>query len=158
MKILDAINEQANFELESAYVYLTMSSYLADQDMAGMKHFMDQQAKEEIEHAEKMIRFLQEVGYSVKYRPLDPGDGKFDSLLDVFKKALAHEKQVTENIYKLVDLARKEDYKPAESMLQWYVDEQVEEEDNFNTLITQLERAGSNWGALYQIDHYMSKR
>ena len=137
MKILDAINEQANFELESAYVYLTMSSYMADQ---------------------KMIGFLQEVGYAVKYRPLDPGDGKFDSLLDVFKKALAHEKQVTENIYKLVDLARKEDYKPAESMLQWYVDEQVEEEDTFNTLITQLERAGSNWGALYQIDHYLSKR
>ena len=75
MKILDAINEQANFELESAYVYLTMSSYMADQDMAGMKHFMDLQAKEEIEHAEKMIGFLQEVGYAVKYRPVDPGDG-----------------------------------------------------------------------------------
>lgn len=158
MNILDAINEQANFELESAYIYQTMSAYLADEDMAGMKHFIDLQVKEEIEHAEKMINFLQDVGYSVSYRSLNPGDGKYDSLLDVFQKALAHEKVVTENIHKLVDLAQKEDHKPAFAFLQWYVKEQVEEESTFETLVKQLERAGSNWGALYQIDHYLGQR
>ncbi|WP_066924612.1 ferritin [Murdochiella massiliensis] len=158
MKILDALNEQANFELESAYIYRTMSAYLAEEDMAGMKHFMDMQAKEEVEHADKMIGFLQEVGYPVHYRPLDPGEGKFKSLLDVFQKALAHEQVVTKNIYKLIDLAQKEDHKPAEIFLHWYVKEQVEEEATFQSLVKQLDRAGTNWGALYQIDHYLSQR
>lgn len=158
MKILDALNEQANFELESAYIYRTMSAYLAEEDMAGMKHFMDMQAKEEVEHAEKMIGFLQEVGYPVHYRPLNPGEGKFKSLLDVFQKALAHEQVVTKNIYKLIDLAKKEDHKPAEIFLHWYVKEQVEEEATFQSLVKQLDRAGTNWGALYQIDHYLSQR
>ena len=158
MKILDALNEQANFELESAYIYLGMSGYLADQDMNGMKHFMDMQAKEELEHAGKMIHFLQEVGYSVKYRSLNPGEADYSSILDVFEKAYAHEKAVTSNINKLVDLAREEDDKRVQSLLKWYVDEQVEEESNFASLITQLGRAGENWGALYQLDHAMGHR
>lgn len=158
MKVLDALNEQANFELESAYIYLGMSGYLADQDMNGMKHFMDLQAKEELEHAGKMIHFLQDVGYSVKYRALNPGEANYTSLLDVFEQAYAHEQKVTENINKLVDLAREQDDKRVQSLLKWYVDEQVEEESNFATIITQLQRAGENWGALYQVDAAMGRR
>ena len=91
-KLYDNLNEQMNFELESAYIYATMSAYLDDLNMKGMTHFIDEQVKEEVEHAEKIKDFLQETGYGIKYRPLDPGDGNFDSVLEVFEKALEHEK------------------------------------------------------------------
>lgn len=158
MNILEALNEQANFELESAYIYLGMSSYLADQDMPGMKKFMDLQAREEVEHAQKLIGFLQDVDHKVTYRPLDPGKQDYKSILDVFKTAYEHEKVVTKNIHNLVDQARKEDDKRVELFMGWYVKEQVEEEANFKTILTHLERAKDNWGALYQVDHWMGHR
>ena len=70
-KLYDNLNEQMNFELESAYIYATMSAYLDDLNMKGMTHFIDEQVKEEIEHTERIKDFLQETGYGIKYRPLD---------------------------------------------------------------------------------------
>ena len=105
-KLYDNLNEQMNIELESAYIYATMSAYLDSMNMKGMTHFIDEQVKEEIEHAERIKNFLQETGYGIKYRSLNPGDGNFDSIEDVFKKALAHEKVVTSRIHALVDEAR----------------------------------------------------
>ena len=158
MKILDAINEQVNFELESGYSYMAMASWLDDQTLPGMMHFMEKQAKEELEHAEKMTKFLRNVGYQVTYRDLKAGASDYEDVTDVFKKALAHEEKVTANIHKLVELAREEKDFRAESMLQWFVDEQVEEEDNFNTLVTMLERAHGNWGALLILDGKLGQR
>ena len=87
-KLYDGLNEQMNFELESAYIYATMSAYLDEQNMKGMTHFIDKQVKEEVEHGEKFKDFLQETGYGIKYRALNPGDGKFASIDEVFQKAL----------------------------------------------------------------------
>ena len=93
-KLYDNLNEQMNFELESAYIYATMSAYLDALNMKGMTHIIDEQVKEEMSHAAKIKGFLQETGYGIKYRPLNPGEGKFDSIEAVFQKALAHEKVV----------------------------------------------------------------
>ena len=158
MKIFDAINKQMNFELESAYIYKSMAAWLNDQEMPGMEHFMNEQAKEEIEHAESMRKLLQDVGYAVKYEPINPGDGQYKSILDVFQSALEHEKLVTENIHKLVRLAREQDELRAMTLLQHFVDEQVEEEATFNALVTRLERAKDNWGALYILDGELGSR
>ena len=158
MKILDQINEQMNFELESGYIYLSMASYFADRGYDGMSHFMHLQAHEEYEHAMKMYKFLLEVGYRPLFKEIAKPEAEFKDELDVFEKALAHEKVVTSRINKLVDLAREENDKRAESMLQWFIDEQVEEEDNFTGIVEKFERAGGNFGALYLLDGGLGRR
>ncbi len=157
-KLYDNLNEQMNFELESAYIYATMSAYLDDLNMKGMTHFIDEQVKEEIEHAERIKDFLQETGYGIKYRPLDPGDGNFDSVLEVFEKALEHEKVVTARIHDLVDEAKAENDQRVLNLLTWFVDEQIEEEDTFGVLVERLERIDGHWNGLYILDKELSTR
>lgn len=157
-KLYDNLNEQMNFELESAYIYATMSAYLDTLNMKGMVHFMDAQVREEMSHAEKIKKFLQETGYGVKYRPLNPGDGKYDSIEAVFKKALAHEKVVTERIHELVKEAREEGDQRVLNLLAWFVDEQIEEEDTFTVLSERLDRINGQWNGLYILDQELSKR
>ena len=157
-KLYDNLNEQMNFELESAYIYATMSAYLDTLNMKGMTHFIDKQVKEEVEHAEKIKKFLQETGYGIKYRPLDPGDGQFASIEDVFKKALAHEKVVTSNIHALVKEAREEENQRVLNLLAWFVDEQIEEEDTFGVLAERLERINGMWNGLYILDKELIAR
>lgn len=157
-KLYDNLNEQMNFELESAYIYAAMSAYLDTLNMRGMTHFMDKQVHEEMEHAAKIKKFLQETGYGIKYRSLNPGDGRYDSIEDVFKKALAHEKVVTENINKLVVQAREEGDQRVLNLLAWFVDEQIEEEDTFGVLVERLERIAGQWGGLYILDNELGAR
>ena len=157
-KLYDGLNEQMNFELESAYIYATMSAYLDTLNMKGMVHFIDLQVKEEMEHAEKIKAFLQETGYGVKYRALNPGDGRFASIDEVFKKALAHEKVVTSRIHALVDQARDEKEQRVLNLLAWFVDEQIEEEDTFSVLVERLERIAGQWTGMYVLDAEMGQR
>lgn len=157
-KLYDNLNEQMNFELESAYIYATMSAYLDQMNMKGMTHFIDEQVKEEVEHAERIKAFLQETGYGIKYRPLNPGDGKFESIEDVFKKALEHEKVVTSRIHDLVKEGRQEADQRVLNLLVWFVDEQIEEEDTFGVLVERLERIAGNWSGMYILDKELSAR
>lgn len=157
-KLYDNLNEQMNFELESAYIYATMSAYLDSLNLNGMTHFIDCQVDEEVEHAEKIKAFLQETGYGIKYRPLDPGNGEFSSINAVFEKALAHEKIVTSRIHALVDEARAENDQRVLNLLTWFVYEQIEEEDTFSVLVERLERINGNWSGIYILDHELSKR
>jgi ferritin len=157
-KLYDNLNEQMNFENESAYIYATMSAYLDELNMKGMTHFIDEQVKEEMEHARKIKDFLQETGYGIKYRSLNPGDGKFDSIEDVFKKALAHEKVVTSRIHDLVKQAKEEGEQRVLNLLAWFVDEQIEEEDTFSVLAERLERINNQWNGLYILDRELSAR
>jgi len=157
-KLYDNLNEQMNFELESAYIYANMAAYLDKLNMKGMTHFLEEQAKEEMGHAARIKKFLQETGYGVKYRPLDPGSGEFDSILDVFSKALAHEKKVTARINDLVKQAREEGDQRVLNLLAWFVDEQIEEEDTFSVITERLERIDGAWNGLYILDAELGKR
>lgn len=157
-KLYDLLLEQMNFELESAYIYAAMAAYLDGLNMKGMTHFLEEQVKEEISHAERIKRFLSDVGYTIKYRPLDPGTGEYESIANVFEKALAHEKVVTSRIHALVDAARAEGDQRALNLLYWFVDEQIEEEDTFSTITERLERIDGNWNGLYMLDAELGKR
>ena len=157
-KLYDALCDQMNFELESAYIYTAMAAYLEKLNMKGMAHFLEEQAKEEVTHAEKFKKFLMNVGYGVKYRPLDHGSGEFESIEDVFGKALEHEKKVTARIHKLVEDARAEGDQRVLNLLYWFVDEQIEEEDTFSTITERLSRIGGNWNGIYMLDHELGQR
>jgi ferritin len=157
-KLYEHLNEQMNFELESAYIYATMAVYFDEQNMKGMTHFMECQVKEEMEHSAKIRRFLLETGHKAKYRTLNPGDGNFSSFEAAFQKALAHEKLVTSRINALVEEAREENDQRVLNLLTWFVDEQIEEEDTFTVLVERLSRIGGNWAGLYILDGELARR
>lgn len=156
-KVLDLVNEQMNFEYESAYVYKAMAAYTDSLDLDGFTNWLDGQVAEEIEHGEKMKAFLQEVGYDVRYKAIPEPNHEFSSLLEVFRAALDHEKEVTRRIHEIAEASKNEDPRVF-SFIQWYIDEQVEEEDSVGKIITQLERAKDNWGALYIINGQLAQR
>ena len=157
-KVLEMINEQMNFELQSAYEYKAMQIYADDEDFEGFAHWFGQQVREEIEHAEKMTKFLLEVGYKPVYEAIQAPNTEFSDLLDVTKKAFEHEKEVTRRVHAIAKAAREEGDERVISFIQWYVDEQVEEEDTFGKLVTRLERINGNYGGLYILDGQLAHR
>lgn len=156
-KVLELLNDQMNFEYESAYVYKAMAAYTDSLDLDGFTHWFDGQVHEEIEHGEKMKHFLQEVGYDVRYKAIPEPKHDYESLLEVFKAALDHEKEVTKRIHEIAEAAREEDPR-VYSFIQWYIDEQVEEEDSVAKIITRLERINGNWGGIYILNGQLGRR
>ena len=156
-KVLDLLNEQMNFEYESAYIYKAMAAYTDRLELDGFTNWFDQQVKEEIEHGEAMKHFLQEVGYDVRYKAIGEPQYDYESLVDVFKAALDHEKEVTRRITEIAKLAREEDLRVF-SFLKGFIDEQVEEEDSVGKIVTRLERINGNWGGIYILDGQLGRR
>ena len=156
-KVLELLNDQMNFEYESAYVYKAMAAYTDSLDLDGFTHWFDGQVHEEIEHGEKMKHFLQEVGYDVRYKAIPEPKHDYESLLEVFKAALDHEKEVTRRIHEIAEAAKEEDSR-VYSFIQWYIDEQVEEEDSVAKIITRLERINGNWGGVYILNGQLGRR
>ena len=162
MKISDAmvsaINDQIKAEFDSAYIYLAMSAYLKASGLDGMAHWMKKQHKEEIEHAEKFIDYLYERGARVIIPDIAKPKESYADAVEVFKTAYAHEQYVTSRIYKLVDLAVSEKDYATQSMLKWFVDEQMEEEDNTGGLLAKLEFFGTDKHGIYIVDRELASR
>ena len=153
-----AINDQIKAEFDSAYIYLAMSAYFEDSGLAGMSHWMHKQYKEEVEHAEKFIAYLYERGARVIIPEIAKPKESYNDALDVFRTAYAHEQYVTSRIYKLVDLAVSEKDYATQSMLKWFVDEQMEEEDNTGGIVAKLEFLGSDKHSIYMVDRELASR
>ncbi|MBQ6971342.1 MAG: ferritin [Synergistaceae bacterium] len=162
MKLSDAmaaaVNDQIKAEFDSAYIYLAMSAYFEDAGLSGMAHWMRRQYKEEVEHAEKFIGYLYERGARVIIPEIARPKESYNDALDVFRTAYAHEQYVTSRIYKLVDLAVSEKDYATQSMLKWFVDEQVEEEDNTGAIVAKLEFLGGDRHGVYAVDRELSAR
>ncbi len=157
-KLNDAINEQYNYEIESAYIYVSMAHYVEEKGMSGFANFFKKQAKEELEHAAKFSDYLFSIDEKPTLEQIPQPQTDFGNFTETFKAAYEHEKEVTARINKLYDLSVEENDHKATSMLQWYIDEQVEEEDTFRTLIEQLERINESWAGLYLLDEKLGHR
>ncbi len=152
-----AINEQINKELYSAYLYLSMQAYFEAEDWSGFASWMNRQAKEEQEHAMKLFNYLIERGGTIKLEALDTPKQNWERVKEVFEDSLEHEQYVTSSINSLMDLAIElKDYASV-SFLQWYVDEQVEEEASVGQIVTKLSRIGEKSSALWRFDNELSK-
>lgn len=148
-KMVKAINEQIKNELFSGYLYLSMAVYFEDLNLPGMAKWMYAQAAEEQEHALKFLHYLVERGARVELHAIDKPQIEFESPLAVFKEALAHEKLVTSMINNLYDIALAEKDYPSQVLLQWYVKEQVEEEDNVGGVVEMIKAADNKpWNLL----------
>lgn len=157
-KMEKAINQQINEEAFSAYLYLQMSAWFAEQGLSGFANWMRVQNQEETSHMEKFYDFVIQRGGSVELEAIEKPQKNWKNPLDAFHETLKHEQHITACIDKLVNLARDEKDNASFNFLQWYVSEQVEEEDNVNTLISKLKLAGDNGALLYMIDQELAAR
>jgi len=157
-KIESAFNGQLNEELESAYLYLSMSAYFDSLNLGGFARWMREQAKEEINHAMKFYGHIADRNGRVVLTALKAPKTDWKSPLHAFQDALKHEEYISECINKLVDLAQKEKDHPAFEFLQWFVDEQVEEEKSVGEMVQKLKLAGEHPAGLLFLDAEAGKR
>jgi len=157
-KMADALNDQVNKEMYSAYLYLAMSAHSEEKGLSGFANWFMVQYKEEMTHAMKIYHYIQEQGAKVNLKAIEEPPFDFQSPLDMFKKTLAHEQFVTRSIHELVDLAISENDHATHIFLQWFVTEQVEEEANDHEIIGKLEMIGNNPGVLFMLDRELGSR
>lgn len=157
-RIEDAINGQINAEFYSSYLYLSMSAYFKSIDLKGCASWMIAQAQEEISHGMKMYNYIQERGGTVQLGPIEGPPTKWESALDIFQHALKHEQHVTGLINGLVDIAIEEKDHATKNFLDWFVDEQVEEEASASEVVQQLKMIGDNGYGLLMLDRELGQR
>jgi ferritin len=157
-KMAQEINAQINREFFSAFLYLAMANDALDKGFNGTYQWMSIQFKEEQEHALKFAKYLQDQGEKVVLGAMDAPKTEWKGILDMFQDALLHEKKVTAWINDLYSLALEEKDYATQSMLKWFIDEQVEEEANCNEAIAALEMVGGSANGLYMMDRQLGKR
>jgi len=153
-----ALNQQVNAELWSSYLYLSMSYNMENTGYDGMASWFALQAKEEFEHATKIMKFIGVMDGKVTLFPIKEVKQEWNDPKDAFEDTLKHEKIVTEKIHNLMDLAIELKNYAAQNMLKWFIDEQVEEEDTVHKILEQLKRIDNNAACLYALDKELGAR
>ncbi|MCP4178219.1 MAG: ferritin [bacterium] len=157
-KMMDAINEQINFELYSSYIYLSMSAYFKNLNLNGFAHWMEIQVQEELAHAMKLFNFLEDRNGEVTLEAIEKPKSSWNSPLDAFQDAYKHEQIVTSRINNLVDMALTQKDHATNAHLQWFISEQVEEESNFCTIVQQISLAEKSPGGFFLLDKEFAQR
>ena len=154
-KMQDALNDQINAELYSAYIYLAMAAYFESENLSGFASWMRVQTQEETAHAMKIFDFVNERGGKVALKAIDEPPAEWKSPLVAFKAASEHEQYITGRIN---DLVIKEKDHATNAFLQWFVNEQVEEETSVDSVVQNLKMAEKAPGALFMMDRELGQR
>ncbi|MCH5219999.1 MAG: ferritin [Muribaculaceae bacterium] len=157
-KVQEAINNQINAEFWSAYLYLSMAQFFHANGRQGLANWFDIQFKEEQAHAQILINYLNSRGGRVLLKAIDSVPTEWKSELDAFEAVLAHEEKVTAMINNLYSIAESEHDYATRGRLDWFVSEQVEEEETARTIIDRLKLIGDNGLAMYTLDTELGAR
>lgn len=157
-KVLKALNDQINKELYSAYLYRSLSLDLSLSGFKGYAHWLDIQYKEEIGHADKIIAYIASRGDVVELAAVDGVSKHLSCPVEAAKATLAHEEYISGSIRDLFKLAREEGDSETELFLQWFINEQIEEEKNANDVLAGFEAAKDCKGLLYMFDAQLGSR
>ena len=157
-KMQNAINEQINKELFSSYLYLSMAAYFENTGLPGAAKWMYAQADEEREHAMKLFKHQIDRGGKITLGAIEAPKAEWAGPMDAFKAVYEHEQLVTKSIYALYEVALEEKDYPAQVLLQWFINEQVEEEKHAVEIIDSMKRIESHETAVLQLDHQLAKR
>lgn len=155
-EVLDLLNEQMNFEFYSAHIYLGMASYCSSLGLKGFENWFKIQYQEEVAHAMKFFDFINSRGGRATVNNFSEIKNEYGSLMEVLEAALGHEQEVTKKIHSIAKVALETTDLTSFSFIQWFIDEQVEEEETISDIITDVERVGNE--ALYLIDKEMGAR
>lgn len=157
-EMAQALNEQINKEMYSAYLYMSMSAYSGRMGLKGFANWFMVQYHEEMFHAMKLYEYVQRQGEDVKLDAIKAPPAQFSSQLDMFTQTLAHEQFITSSINGLMEMAQSQKDHATQIFLEWYITEQVEEEENDNDIIAQLQLIGDNAHALLMLDRELAAR
>jgi ferritin len=157
-KMAKAITEQINFEAYSAYVYMAISAQAQFKGFRGVANWFFVQTQEELTHALRLYNYLCSQGRHVPMAAIAQPELKYESLKEMFETSLGHEQKVTARINKLANLAADEKDHATGILLQWFIKEQVEEEESLNEILMTLNLVGEKGGSLYMLDHQLGKR
>ncbi|MEW6549248.1 MAG: ferritin [Spirochaetota bacterium] len=157
-KMTDRINLQINREMYSAYLYLAMGAKMTEEGYVGIGKWLTVQYHEEMFHAMKFAKYLQDQGAAVKYAKLDEPKFKGTNIKELFQEVYEHEKFVTASIREIVELARAEKDYATENLLAWYIDEQVEEEKNDLEILQTIDLLGNSPHGLFMLNIELGKR
>ena len=157
-KMIESLNFQMNAELYSAYLYLSMAAYFEANDLSGFANWMRVQAKEEMTHAMKFYDYLVQRGARITLTEIKAPPSEWDSPIAIFEHVYEHEQMVTGLINKLVDLAISLSDHATNNFLQWYVAEQVEEEESSSGVLQKVKLAGDSSSGLLMLDQELAQR
>jgi len=157
-KVAQALNEQVNAEFYSAYLYLSMAASLETMGLPGFANWMRIQNQEETSHGMKIYDHIVERGGVVTLTAIDAPPTQWSDVMSMFQDVLKHEQHVTQRIDNLADLALQEKDHATGAFLQWFINEQVEEEAHVDEILQQLKLAQDSKGALFMMDKEMSTR
>ena len=151
-KVEVALNDQVALEAFSYFQYLAMASWLDINGFEGASKFIYNQAEEEKMHMQKLFFYINDAGGFAKAPAVDQPSHEYHSFQQLFDRVLGHEKKVSEAIHELVNLALAEKDFTSFNFLQWYVAEQLEEENLFRTIVDKIKMVGENTDGLYLLD------
>ena len=157
-KMFKALNDQIKYEFYSSYMYLSMSAYLAEMGLPGCSHWMRMQSNEELLHANKFFDFIVSRGGRVTLQSIETPPNSWKTPLDIFQAGLKHEQLVTSRINALMDLALSSKDYATHTFLQWFVSEQVEEEETFTDLINKFKLIKGEGQGLLLLDRDLGLR
>ena len=157
-KLQSAFNDQINKELYSEYLYLAMKTYFMEQNLMGFVNWFDVQVQEEHAHAMGMFNYLNERGGEINLMAIDKPVFNGKNTLEIFEEVLKHEEFVTSRINALYDVAEEVKDRAAMKFLNWYIDEQVEEEASVGGVLATLRLIGDDKNALLLLDKDLATR
>jgi ferritin len=156
-KIEDALNQQISYEGYASFLYLSMSYWSARQGLQGCHAFLNRQSAEEREHMLRIYQYISDTDGKVVTPAIKQPPTDYDSIQNLFEQVYEHEQKVTQSIYKIVDLCYKENDYATMNFMQWYVQEQREEESLMRTILDRIKLIGDGPQSLYYIDKEMEK-
>jgi len=157
-KVEEVLNKQVNAEFWSAYLYLSMASWSESHGFKGFANWMRVQFHEETSHALKIYDYIISRSGEVKLQPIEPVDTSWESLLHMLEETYKHECKVTELINNCYEVAMREKDYATTTMLQWFIEEQTEEESNALEIIDILKITGEKSGGIYYLDKKLGHR
>ena len=156
--IVNALNDQMRKEFQAAFLYLAFSVDLKEYGLYGAAHWMREQYREECNHAFKILNYLEDRDAKVHVPSIQAPEYQWSNPVELFEQALQHEEGITASIHALVKLSRQEDDPATELMLQYFVNEQVEEEGSVRSILQELRLCGGHIGAIMGVDARLGKR
>lgn len=157
-KLEKELMNQIQKEFYSAYLYLSMAGYFEIENLPGFAHWMRVQSQEELNHGMKFFNLLSDLGVPVQWKEIPAPPTTYQSAVDAFEKALAHEKGVTQSIHRLYEMAVAEKHYPAMVLLHWFIEEQVEEEKIVEEILSQLRLGKGDPSTILILDKALKER